>query len=475
VTRGAVLRRAARGAPWTALVLAAAAVLFFARMRAHVDPDLFFHLRDGASVVLERTLPLVERYSYTRAGKELVATEWLSSAAFFAAFSAGEYPAVALLATLLLAGALWLTARTWDDGAPGSLRALGAALAAFGLLPFALAKVQNFTIFLFALFLYWIRLWELGRRWVPWAMAGALALWANLHGGFMLGWGLLGALCLLDFARSRRAADLAPWALGTFAAFLHPNGAAGFVYPLWMVFAAPAGRALIKEWGPLDWTAAPAVPYALLLAAAAAARVDRARGRFPWALAAGVLLVEGLHSRKMLSFFSLAAFAAIGRARASAALSAPRARLCLAGAAALLVAIGAVEAREARALAPLGPASDWEREYPRAGAEEVAARFPGTRLFAPYDWGDYLLYKLAPRTKVFIDGRLDPYWTLLGDYELLANAAPGWRKLADDYGLETALLPSGSPLAQALAAEPGWKLVGEDGRARLFARRALAR
>jgi hypothetical protein len=465
----------ARRARWTGLVIAAAAALFFARMRVRVDSDLFFHLKDGAGVLLERRLPLVESFSYTRFGKEMVATEWLSSAALFAAFAAGGYPADAALAVLLLAGALWLAARVWDDDAPEGARALGAALAAFGLLPFALAKAQNFTIFFFALFLYWIRLWELGRRWVPWAMAAALAVWVNLHGGFMLGWGLLGALCVLDCARERRAAALAPWALGTLACFLHPNGATGFVYPLWMVFAAPSTRQFIVEWTPLDLGQASAAPYVLLVAAAALLRADRARGRFPWALAAAALLAAGLRSRKMLPYFSLAAFAAIGRARAQAALGAARQRLCLAAAAAVLVGIGTVERSEARAFAPLGPASDWERAYPRAGAAEIAARFPGRRLFHPYEWGGYLLYKLAPRTRVFIDGRLDPYWTLIGDYDRLIRAEPGWRGLVDAYDIQIALLPDGSPLSRALAADPGWTLAGSDARTRLYARSGLAR
>ncbi len=464
-----------RPVPWTALVIAAAAALFFARMRVRVDADLFFHLKDGSLAARDHVLPTVERFSFTRAGTPMVALEWLASAVFFVVFSLGRYPAVAALCALLLAGAPALAARTWDDGSPSEeARALGAALVAFGFLPFALAKAQDFTIFLFALFLLLVRRWEQGRRWAPWAMAAALAVWVNLHGGFMLGWGLLGVVCVLDFARERRAAALAPWAAGTLACVLHPNGAAGFVYPLWMVFAAPSGRSAVVEWTPLAWMQASAWPYVLLILAAAFVRVDRARGRFPWALCAAVLLAAGLRSRKMLPYFALAAYAAAGRVQLRAALGKMRARACLAGAALALAAIGAVEVREARALAPLGPAADWEREYPRAGAAEIAARFPGRRVLSSYDWGGYLIYKLAPDNKIFVDGRLDPYWTLLDDYGALIEAAPRWRALADAYGVEVALLPSDAPLARALARAPGWKLAGADSRAVLYARRDLA-
>ncbi|MDE2489979.1 MAG: hypothetical protein KGM24_03980, partial [Elusimicrobia bacterium] len=136
-----------------------------------------------------------------------------------------------------------------------------------------------------------------------------------------------------------------------------------------------------------------------------------------------------------------------------------------------LLAIAAVAAREARALSPLGPASDWQREYPSGSADWLAARAPGRRLFAPYEWGGYLLWRLAPRDRVFVDGRLDPYWTLLGDYEEIIRAAPGWRELLAAYGADAAVLRHGSPLARALARDPAWRAVGADRVSTLYVRR----
>jgi hypothetical protein len=464
--------RAVRVVSPTILVLAAVAVLFFVRLRVRVDPDVFFHLKEGGRVLAERRLPLVEEYSFTRAGKPMVATEWLSGAIFAGLFQIGGYPLLAGFNVLLIVAALWLMAKVWEgEGTPESARALLTALAAFALLNFALAKVQNFTFFFFALYLYWVRRWERGAKWAPWAMAAALALWVNLHGGFTLGWVLLGGVCLLDFLKNRRPAALAPWAGGTFACFLHPNGATAFVYPIWFVFAAPAGRALVVEWRALEFVPS-AAPYALVLIAAAACRLDRLKSRFPWAFFGFVLLVMGLRSRKMLPFFALVECAAAGLALSGAKFAASRRTAMLAGALGVLAAIGFVEAKEARALAAYGPASDWEREYPREAAEQFAARDHGKRLFHAYEWGGYLLYKLPPGDRVFIDGRLDPYWTLLGDYETLIHAAPGWEKRIADYGIEAALLPPASALAQALGRDVDWTAVGSDGRAVLFERRA---
>ncbi len=463
--------RAPLRVPWTALVLLAVAALFFARMRVRVDPDLFFHLKDGERVVRERILPRTEAFSFTRAGRAMVATEWLSSVSLYAAFRLGGYPAAAGLCVLMTVGALGLAGLAGGE-APEPVRALAAALAAFGLFNFALAKVQCWTFLLFGLHLYWVRRWEEGAAWAPWAMAASLALWVNLHGGFMLGWGLLSVVCGLDFLRAPRARALAPWALGTLACCLHPDGAAAFVYPLWFVFAPPAGRALISEWRPLTFEPS-ALPYALLAAAALGAGVHRLRRRFPWPLLVLALGVMGAHERKLLPYFALSALAASLLAAARARWA--RSPLCLAGALGVLLAVGALQAAEARALAPLGPVSDWQRAFPSGAADYAAARLPGARVFAPYKWGGYLLWRLGPRTKVFIDGRLDPYWTLLGDYETLSAARPGWRELLDAYGVTAAILPPASPLARALDSDPAWRARGNDRVSVLYARRRRSR
>ncbi|MFI5344925.1 MAG: hypothetical protein ACHQ51_00985 [Elusimicrobiota bacterium] len=455
------------------LVLAAVAALFFMRMLVHVDPDVFFHLKEGGRVLSEHRLPLVEEYSFTRAGKAMVATEWLSGAAFAAAFRLGGYPAVVVLNVLLIVGALRLMTKIWDEeGPPESARALLTALAAFALLSFAQAKVQNFTFLFFALYLFWVRRWEKGARWAPWAMAGGLAIWVNLHGGFTLGWVLLGAVCALDYWKEKRPSALAPWAAGTFACFLHPNGAMAFVYPIWFVFAAPAARSLIVEWRPLGW-AWSSVPYLFVLAAALYFRIDRLRSRFPWAFLGFVFLVMGLRARKMMPYFALVECAAAGLALAGTKSNGSRKKWMLAGTVTVLAAITAVELSEARGMTAYGPISDWEREFPREAVQKYIARDSGKRIFHAYEWGGYLTYKLPPGDRVFIDGRLDPYWTLLTDYEILMHAAPGWEKLAADYGIEAALLPPASSLARALDRDPGWKAVGTDGRAALYERRGV--
>ena len=48
------------------------------------------------------------------------------------------------------------------------------------------------------------------------------------------------------------------------------------------------------------------------------------------------------------------------------------------------------------------------KSYP-AGAIEVLRRDPSARVFTHDEWGDYLIWRLYPTGKVFVDGRSDFY------------------------------------------------------------------
>ena len=290
--------------------------------------------------------------------------------------------------------------------------------------------------------------------------------WVNLHGGFMVGLVLLGLLCLRRAWETRRLAALGPLGLGTALCCVHPNGVTGLVYPLWFMAFPPPGRGLIREWKPVDFTDKTASPYLLILVFLFWLGLTGISGRFPWAFLALVLLALALRSRKLLPEFSMAALAVMSFKIAAAPRKHVRGAL-LAGA---LLALG-VTGWVALSRPWPRPGGDWERGYPRAAVELIASRYPGRRIFHDYDWGGYLIYKLYPRSLVFIDGRLDPYWRLLaGDYEAMITARPGWRKLLDDYGITVALLKPNNQLCRELSRDPAWKTIVAYGRSVLLVR-----
>jgi hypothetical protein len=108
------------------------------------------------------------------------------------------------------------------------------------------------------------------------------------------------------------------------------------------------------------------------------------------------------------------------------------------------------------------------KSYP-AGAIETLRRDPSARIFTFDQWGDYLIYRLYPRTKVFVDGRSDFYGD---DFEEKCIAVLGvkydWEKTLDGFGVDTILLPPSAPLAGALKESSRWRVVYDDGVALVF-------
>lgn len=460
-----------KNGPLFAVLLAVLGIIFSIHMFAHVDPDLFFHIKEGEKLLLAGRFPLTEEFSFTAAGKAMVATEWLAQAQMYLVEKAFGYTGLVMVYTLLFLASLAVLFYFLRDEVDPPLLYLLVSLAAFSFLNFVAVRVHAFSILFVSIYLLWAKLWEQGRPWASWAMAAGLLLWVNMHGGFMLGWVILGLVCLRSFQETRSLFALAPWAVGTLLCFIHPNGATAFVYPLWFMALPPPGRAMILEWKPLDFGHPSALPYLLLLAGLCWVGLASLRRKFPWGWLTLLLLILSLRSRKLLPFFSLAAAMTLGLQLSSVRLTLWPRRFCLTAVLAALLAMGFLEKNFSRRQ----PWRDWESSYPKDAVAFLASRYPGLRLFHPYHWGGYLIYKLAPHTPVFIDGRLDPYWSLLaGEYDDVMETRAGWKKILDDYGIEAALLPPTARPAHALNEESSWRAVYVDAKAVLFIRRGAS-
>ncbi|MFA6317012.1 MAG: hypothetical protein WC943_06300 [Elusimicrobiota bacterium] len=458
---------------WPKLTLGLFAVLagvIAVKSYLDVDNDLFFHLVEGERIVEHGRIPLEEDLSFTAAGQPMVATEWLGQAVMHILFRAAGYHGLVIFHTMLVVGGLLLLWRTMEGASPGS-RAFLLALTTMGLLPFCSVRLHYYTFLFFSAFLYWTRRWEEGASWPVWAMAASLLAWANIHGGFMAGWAILAAVCGLDLWKTRKAWSLAPLAAGTLACCIHPSGVKAFVYPIWFLFKAPPGRSLILEWLPVDFTEKPALAWLVMIACLAWAGIGSLKTRFPWALLTIGLLVEALRGRKLIPLFLFAAAATLA-ARTRQALPEPwMERSLRAGALVILLAFSWVVLRRAPALSFPDPAAGWERGYPKAAVEMIGRDYAGRRLFHTYAWGGYVLYKLSPGTKDFIDGRLEPFWEVLDkDYRTINEGRPGWRAVMEKHGIEVALIQPTSMLAHNLVADPAWKPVFSDRMAIMFVR-----
>jgi hypothetical protein len=106
--------------------------------------------------------------------------------------------------------------------------------------------------------------------------------------------------------------------------------------------------------------------------------------------------------------------------------------------------------------------------YPAAALATLRSD-PAGRVFTHDEWGDYLIYRLYPAHKVFVDGRSDFYGD---DFEEkcidVLNVKYGWEKTLAGFGVDTILMPPNAPLSGALKESSRWRVVYDDGIALVF-------
>jgi hypothetical protein len=96
-------------------------------------------------------------------------------------------------------------------------------------------------------------------------------------------------------------------------------------------------------------------------------------------------------------------------------------------------------------------AVSWLEQNPQTG-----------NMFNYFPWGGYLLYRLWPSERVFIDGQTDFYGeALTRDYASAISADPQWIDVFSKYQITWAIIPPDLPLSGELD-DAGWETLYKD-------------
>jgi hypothetical protein len=119
--------------------------------------------------------------------------------------------------------------------------------------------------------------------------------------------------------------------------------------------------------------------------------------------------------------------------------------------------------------------------FPVAVAGNFLERSVEGHLFNLYRWGGYLLWRIGPEQKVFVDGRSFDGGVirdaLAAEMVGFKNSGmPLWKKVFDKYHIDSAILPISEggaryALTMALYRDPDWTLAYQSGNAALFLKR----
>jgi hypothetical protein len=493
--------RTARG-PATALrfLLYGAMVLVsvFFLLKPWNDPDFFWHLKNGEWIWQHRAFPVRDSFNATSEGipeskqRFVLRAYWLSEVVYHAFHGLLGIPGIVLQKSLLaLALVLALLRNRRGDPTVHAALVLAFLPLLYGLYPFDRPQIYSFLFF--ALLLSRLEQ-ERTSADVPAGWRSHLPipllmlLWANVHGGHALGQATLLLFVALEgvkfahpflrpvgFPRYRRLLIAA--VSGLAASFVNPNT----YHALQIAFTPGLG------WGNMEFLSTVAffrsnqpvvvvfwgtLALAALCLLATAQRPDITR----IVILAGTGCYGFLHVR-YVPFFMIAALPVIGET-----LAAGRARKWappLLAATALALA-GFFSRKEVPSRESVSAALRVSADiYPVRAAEFVAAANLTGNLYNTHLWGGYLLWRLGPERKVFIDGRYlneQAHFhagAINMAFSLPDQSPPYWKALLDQYDINYLVIPrvrtfkgtifdDTSLLNRALLADPEWVPVFAD-------------
>jgi hypothetical protein len=109
------------------------------------------------------------------------------------------------------------------------------------------------------------------------------------------------------------------------------------------------------------------------------------------------------------------------------------------------------------------------KRYPAKAVEILRQAGSPEVIFTDDEWGGYLIYRLYPSKRVFIDGRSDFYGTPFNEkYQSVMGVRYDWEKSLGQYHVNTILLSPKAALAGALKESRHWRPVYDDGVAIVF-------
>ena len=440
------------------MLVAAAAVVLVTRQPVS-DSDLFWHLSSGRDILAG--VGGVDRESWTIFGHAVPMDQWLGDILWYAAYVAGGWTGVVTLRALVVAAFTLVVVATTLAATPRRpLIALLAALPAIVVARYAWTdRPELFGLLCFAILIALLRT-ERGLL----EVALLFLAWSNLHGSWLLG--LVLALLVLGYRaltlpdRRRRATLIA--ALCVVACV--PTLIREQLLTTSQFWRPPRQ---ISEWSVPDVTTMPSLVFGLMLVAAiVAAFATRRRDERELIVMVPTLFVS-LSATRHMPFFAIAAAPFLARAAtevwervsrgtvASDALG-PASRVAAGGILALALIAGVATASRAPD----------ETGFPAAALASLPA---GPGMLNQYDWGGYLIW-FAPRTPVFVDGRLVPYTgAVLDDYRAIIAAHPGWEAVADRRGVRFMLVRPTDTIA-VRAPDRGWRVAYADATAVVLVR-----
>lgn len=464
------------------------------------DSDLWWHLATGKYIIHHKALLAADPFTFTSGEispyrDTILNSYWLAQVIFYLTHVlSGNYGLIALRVVLLLSGlfASLLIARRLGAAQPASI--IFFVLAGLTLVYFKGARPQLFSFLLTPVVFFLLdRLKQKYRASeiditsaVPLALV--MCLWANLHGGFLLGSALIVIFTLSEAAgllarKERPGRQFFLYCAAAFVALactlINPNtytmypmlfsfeGSAiqqrtsEYVSPIVLSFTYGQYRLLLSWW-----------IYLLLSVVVLAACVRKSDKTH---LATAVFLgAISLSAARYIPFFVLTTLPIVSLNLAR--MTAVSRRLLVPAVLSVLLTLFLTAAGFTHSLGMTLKQDSNLSGYPERASSYILGQSPAGNIFNHFNWGGYLIWRLYPRYKVFIDGR-SLNMKVFSDYTYMLWDRRAARRLLDRYGIRIVIMPPPNPytgkgyeLLNILNEDRQWRLVFKDTAALVYVR-----
>lgn len=457
------------------------------------DGDTGWHIRAGDYMLKNRQFIHQDFFSFSKPGEHWFAWEWLSEVLFSCLNSLGGLKAVVLFSAVVITLAFTVVFRhmVWRGATP--LVAMAVSLVATGAASNHYLARPHVITFLFLAMSLWLI--DIDRKretpWI-WILAPLAVLWTNLHGGFFsliacLGIVSVGSALSQNWKAARRYGALT--AICLCLSVINPYGIAlhkhmvEYLRSDWI-------KTAVEEFQSPSFRNESVIQFeGLMFVGIGLSSFLISRKKFVEALLILFWAHNALQSVRHISVFVLVASPIIagelslwlksfcvGRPKSSTprileSMSEDLTPACQSGGVWIMaVILGFVLWND-----PQKWPQDFPTEkFPVAMVTKHAKLLQQSRVLAPDEWGDYMIYRLYPDVRVFFDGRSDFYGPQLGkEFMGLLQPSYEWENLLKKHRFTAAMIPPSWPLASILKLDPTWRIVEDSGNVILFQKRSV--
>ena len=454
-----------------------------------------FHIRAGEYIIHNFTIPKYDIFSFIAPPLPWVAHEWLSEVIIAVVHHISGLTGVVLVFSFLIAFTYFLLFKfVRASGGDIIFSCFIVFLVAVSSTLHWLARPHIFSLTLLVVWYYILDAYQYKSKNYLYLLPPIMLLWVNLHGGFVIGFVLLGiylcgnaAAALFSSAPEKSPYQEKVRALTRTAlicvllSFINPYGFQVLLFPFKTVSDQFLIDTVLEYLSPNFHDPLP-FKYLLLLMLGILA-ISRAKVNIIELSLVLFFTYMALYSARHIPLFAIVVAPILVR----------HIELMLQKSNSKLINLFKSRSKNLASLdaqlkgyvwpvvvtiavCSLANAAFIQFSFDKASAPIGAVNFLKSQnmkgnMFNSDPFGDYVIYAAWPEYKVFVDGRSDMYGSnRMKEYMKVAFVQPGWKEILAKYDINFVIYNANSPLSLVLNESDKWRLIYADKTANIFIR-----